>query len=56
MRPVFISPEGLVLSHDKTETTPSTEVESKEPSLDEIAAFEANRVSTKKHQQGIDHV
>jgi excisionase family DNA binding protein len=43
--PVFITPEGVVLSLDKQQT-PSLEVETKEPALFEIAAIEARKQST----------
>jgi hypothetical protein len=47
--PVFITPEGVVLSLDKQQT-PSLEIETKEPTLAEIAMKEAERCSTPKHQ------
>jgi hypothetical protein len=43
--PVFITPEGVVLSLDKQQTQ-SLEVETKEPALFEIAAIEARKQST----------
>jgi len=47
MLPVFITPEGALLSNDKTPTPPTPDVEEAEP-LHVIAARAAEQQSTKK--------
>ncbi len=53
---VLVSPEGRVLNDEKT-TTPANEVEQhQDEPIWVIAAREAEKQSTKKHQQGNDYV
>ena len=51
MLPAFITHDGRVLSTDKP-TPQSPEVETSEEPLHVIAAREAEKQSTKNHQQG----
>jgi hypothetical protein len=51
MFPIIISHDGRVLLDSKDAPTPSQVGTLVEPSLDQLAAREADRVSTKKHQQ-----
>ena len=49
-RLVFVTPEGRVLTDEKTPTSPVVEEHQIDPPLHVIAAREAERQSTKKHQ------